>query len=65
MKAKTLANQLSELRTNPIRPGAEDVEAMANRVVALDLMYDAARRDNPANTLHGHYTGLWNVLIRF
>jgi hypothetical protein len=65
MRAKSLAKQLSELRTNPIRPGAEDVEAMANRVVALDLMYHAARRDDPANTLHGRYTGLWNVLIRF
>jgi hypothetical protein len=65
VKAQTLAKQLSELRTKPNRPGAEDVEAMANRVVALDLMYHAARRDDPANTLHHRYTGLWNVLISF
>ena len=38
MKAKTLAKQLSELRTKPNRPGAEDVEAMDNRVKALELM---------------------------
>ena len=65
MKAKTLAKQLSELRTKADRPGAEDIDAMANRVHALDLMYHAARRDDPANTLHGRYTGLWNVLISF
>ena len=65
MKAKTLAKQLSELRTKPNIPGAQDIEAMDNRVKALDLLYDAANRDDPANTLRGRYTGLWEGLPSF
>ena len=65
MKAKPLAQQLSELRTKPNRYGAEDVEAMDNRVKALDLLFDAARRDDPENSLRGRYTGLWDGLPSF
>jgi hypothetical protein len=60
MKAKTLAKQLSELRTKPNLPGAQDIEAMDNRVKALDLLYEAAKRDDRSNTNHRLYTGLWD-----
>ena len=65
MKAKTLAKQLSELRTKPNRYGAEDVEAMDNRVAALELLYEATRRDDPNSTLHHTYTGLWDGMPSF
>ena len=65
MKAKTLAKQLSELRTRPNRYGAEDLEAMNNRGVALELLYHAARRDDPNNTMHHTYTGLWEGMPSF
>jgi hypothetical protein len=65
MKGKTLAKQLSELRTQPNRYGAEDIEAMNNRVKALDLLYEAARRDDPNSTMHKLYTGLWDGFPNF
>jgi hypothetical protein len=65
MKAKTLAKQLNELRTKLNRYGAEDVEAMNNRVKALDLLYEATRRDEPNNTMHHTYTGLWDGMPSF
>jgi hypothetical protein len=65
MKAKALAKQLNELRTKPNRYGAEDVEAMNNRVIAMELLYEAARRDDPNSTMHRLYTGLWDGLPSF
>ena len=65
MKAKTLAKQLSGLRTKPNLPGAQDIEAMNNRGAALELLYHAARRDDPNNDLHHRYTGLWDGLPSF
>lgn len=64
MKAKPLDKMISELRTDPTRPGAEDIEAMANRVTALELLYHAAQRHLPSNTYHGCYSGLWADLPR-
>ena len=65
MKAKTLAKQLSELRTKPSRYGAEDVEAMNNRVKALELLYEATHRDDRNSTMHSVYTGLWDGMPSF
>lgn len=65
MKAESLAKQLSELRTKPNRPGAEDIEAMNNRVKALELLYHATRRDDPNSTARGLYTGLWDGMPSF
>ena len=65
MKAKTLAKQLSELRTKPNRPGAEDIEAMNNRVAALELLYHATHRDDANSTARGLYTGLWDGMPSF
>tara|TARA_Y100000289_G_scaffold47947_1_gene48335 strand:+ start:162 stop:335 length:174 start_codon:yes stop_codon:yes gene_type:complete len=42
----------------PCKPGAEDVEAMANRVLWLDQLYVLDGRDKRDHELHGLYTGL-------
>ena len=47
------------LRTTPTKPGAEDIEAMNNRVLALEWLYRLANRDNKNHTLHHTYTNLW------
>ena len=39
-------------------PGAEDVEAMNNRVQWLNELYVFDRRDDPDHPMHGLYTGL-------
>jgi hypothetical protein len=65
MKATPLAKQLSKLRTTPNLPGAQDIEAMDNRVKALDLLYEVTRRHDPNSTLHHTYTGLWDGMPSF
>ena len=65
MKGKDLAKQISELRTDPSLPGAQDINAMNNRVIVLELLYQAARRDDPNNTRHHCYTGLWDGEVPF
>lgn len=50
--------EAAALRIDPTLPGAQDVEAMANRVKRLELLYHAARRNDPQNGLRGCYTGL-------
>jgi len=42
----------------PCKPEAQDVEAMANRVLWLDQLYVLDGRDNPGHEMHGVYTGL-------
>jgi len=49
-------NQLAgieSLRTKANLPGAEDIEAMNNRMIALNWLYRLSGRTN------GIYTGLW------
>ena len=49
-------NQLAgiqSLRTDCNLPGAEDIEASSNRVIALNWLYRLSGRTN------GSYTGLW------
>jgi hypothetical protein len=40
------------------KPGAEDCEAMSNRVKWLDELYFYDGRDKPDHPMHGIYTGL-------
>ena len=40
------------------KPGAEDVEAMSNRVAWLNCLYLHDGRDKRDHKLHGVYTGL-------
>jgi len=42
----------------PCKPGAQDTEAMANRVKWLNHLYVRDGRDNPDHEFHGVYTGL-------
>ena len=44
---------IESLRTKCNLPGAEDIEASANRVIALQWLYRLSGRTN------GLYTGLW------
>ena len=42
----------------PNRPGAQDIEAMRNRIKWLDELYDLDGRDKHDHPQHGLYTGL-------
>lgn len=42
----------------PRKPGAEDTEAMQNRVERLNRLYLEDGRDKPDHEKHGLYTGL-------
>ena len=42
----------------PNRPGAEDVEAMRNRMIWLDELYIIDGREDPDHPFHRLYTGL-------
>ena len=45
---------IASLRTQCNLPGAEDIEASANRIIALNWLYRLSGRTN------GIYTGLWD-----
>ena len=44
---------IASLRTQCNLPGAQDIEASANRIIALEWLYRLSGRTN------GIYTGLW------
>ena len=46
---------INSLRTQSNDPGAQDTEAQANRVIALNWIYRLSGRTN------GIYTGLWET----
>ena len=43
----------------PCKPGAEDTEAMANRVSWLEMLFMLEGRDKPDHPQRGLYTGLF------
>ena len=55
----TPEQQVRSLKTEATSYGATDVGAMNARVVALDMLYKLAGRDNPNSKMRGLYTGLW------
>jgi hypothetical protein len=55
----TPEQQVRDLQTDTTAFGATDVKAMEARVIALDMLYKFAGRDNPNSPMHGLYTGLW------
>ena len=55
----TPEQQVRDLQTETTAFGATDIRAMENRVVALEMLYKFAGRDNPDSKMHGLYTGLW------
>lgn len=50
------------LRTEALKPGAEDVRAMENRVRVMELLYEAQRRGEAPLGQRGTYTGLMESL---
>jgi len=42
----------------PCKPGAEDIQAQANRQAWIEALYAHDGRDNPGHAMHGLYTGL-------
>lgn len=48
---------INSLRTQCNEPGAEDVEACSNRIIALEWLYRLSGRTN------GVYTGLWQAYL--
>ena len=55
----TPEQQIRQLRTTPDKPGAEDIEAMNNRVIALEALYNLAGRSQATPGLKCTYTALW------
>lgn len=53
---------VKNLRTTPTKPGAEDIEAMNNRVLALEWLFRLQGRANAKPPLRGTYTNLWQSL---
>ena len=43
----------------PSKPGAQDIEAMSNRVKWLEALFVFDGRDNPDHPFHDTYTGLF------
>jgi hypothetical protein len=50
--------------TTPAAYGAEDFNAMDNRVYLLEALYNIDGRSNPTHPLHHTYTGLWNKYFK-
>ena len=42
----------------PCKPGAEDLVAMNNRLIWLEMLYKLEKRDDPDHPQRGLYTGL-------
>ena len=55
----TPEQQVRSIKTETTAYGATDITAMENRVLALDMLYKLAGRDNPNSPSHNLYTGLW------
>ena len=49
---------LADLRTECTTPGAQDIEASNNRVIALEWLYRTFGRTNHT------YTGLWQEYLK-
>lgn len=58
----TPEEQVRLLRTEALAYGAEDIQAMNNRVAALDALYHLDGRHLPGHPLRGTYTGLISSL---
>jgi len=53
---------VKNLRTTSAKPGAEDIEAMNNRVLAMEWLWRLQGRANAKPPLRGTYTGLWQSI---
>ena len=55
----TPEEQVRSIKAEATSYGATDITAMNARVIALDMLYKLAGRDNPNSKMRGLYTGLW------
>jgi hypothetical protein len=55
----TPEEQVRSIQTDTTAYGATDITAMENRVLAMEMLYKFAGRDNPDSTMNGLYTALW------
>jgi len=61
MTKLTPEQQVKLLRTKARKPGAEDIQAMNNRVIVLEALYQLAGRSQATPGLRCTYTGLWTL----
>lgn len=61
-KRMTPQDAVKQLRTQTDLPGATDIRAMNNRVLALEWLYRLQGRKDAKPGLRGTYTGLWQSI---
>ena len=54
---------LRALRVKPEKPGAQDQEAMRNRLILLDWLYRLDGRHDPKHPHHATFTGLYQEFL--
>lgn len=59
----SMAKNLELSAMKPQLPAAQDVTAMFDRVVILELLYHLDRRHDRSHPHHNTYTGLWQNYI--
>tara|TARA_B100001939_G_C16536854_1_gene444545 strand:- start:9 stop:224 length:216 start_codon:yes stop_codon:yes gene_type:complete len=57
---KEWVHDLSQHCSTPALPGAQDTDAMLDRVIVLELLYQLDGRDNQSHPHHNTYTNLWH-----
>lgn len=57
---KDWINDMTPNAMQPVLPGAQDTDAMMDRVIILELLYQLDGRDNQSHPHHNTYTGLWH-----
>lgn len=55
----SMAKNLALSAMKPQLPAAQDVTAMVDRVIILELLYHLDERHNRSHPRHHTYTGLW------
>ena len=58
---KGLIQDLSQHCITPALPEAQDTDAMMDRVIVLELLYQLDGRDDRKHPQHHTYTGLWEA----
>lgn len=60
---KDWIDDMTPAAMQPVLPGAQDTEAMMDRVVLLELLFHLDRRFDPNHPRHNTYTGLWKDYV--
>ena len=56
-------SSIYHMRTKANHPGAEDIEAMDNRIIVLDWLYRLDQREQKNHPHHGLYVNLWQQFL--